>query len=339
MTKTEIKKLDNGEVEIIGTMPIEDFTAYKPKAIKNLSANVEVQGFRKGHVPEKVLIQKIGDSAILEEMADLSLRSEYPKIITDNKIDAIGAPQISITKIAKDNPLEFKITVAVMPEVKLADYKAIAKKVSAKKGESTEATDEDIENTISEIKNMRQPAKEGDDKDAERKPIEFNDDFVKTLGDFKDIADFKEKLKKNIGVEKTRKAKDKKRVEIIEGIIKDSKITVPKLLVDHELNKMMAQFKDDVAKSGSTFEEYLTHVKKTEEDMLKAWQTDAEKRAKSQLILNNIAIKEKITAPKDELEKQVKALLEHYKDADPDRVKIHVETVLTNEKVFEFLEK
>jgi trigger factor len=355
----EIKKLENSEIEITGAIPTKDLVVHKEKAVKNLSANIKVQGFRKGHVPENILVQKIGEGAILEEMAELALRDEYPKIVIENKIDAIGRPEVSITKIAKDNPLEFKIKVAVMPEVELADYKAIAKKIMAKK-ESIEVTEKEIEDTIAEIRKMRAQAaaaqkerenEEGNEDEKAEVPAgtevpltsgkelpEFNDEFVKTLGDFKDVEDFKEKLKSNLKQEKEKKSGDKKKAETIESIIKNSTISLPNILIESELDKMTAQFKDDVMRAGGTFEEYLKHIKKTGEDIRKEWRTDAEKRAKSQLIVNKIAIEEKIIAPKEEIDKQVKQLLEHYKDADPQRARVYIETVLTNEKVFEFLE-
>ena len=323
------------------------FESYRKKAVKNLSSKIEIQGFRKGHIPEKVLSQKIGDDAILEEMAELALHEEYPNIIIENKINAIGKPNVSITKIVKNNPLGFKIQTAVMPEVKLASYKDIAKKILSKK-ETIDVTENDVNDTILEIKKMRAQAeatqknkssKPEDIQSIEEKDLpEIDDEFVKTLGDFKNLKDFNEKLKKNLLQEKQKKTNDKKKAEIMEELIKESRIFPPKIMIDSELDKMTAQFKDDVMRSGGTFEEYLKHIKKTEEDVRNEWRTDAEKRAKSQLILNKIAVEEKIIPPKKEVEKQVKNLLDHYKDADPQRVQIYAETVLTNEKVFEFLE-
>jgi len=323
------------------------FESYRKKAVKNLSSKIEIQGFRKGHIPEKVLSQKIGDDAILEEMAELALHEEYPNIIIENKINAIGKPNVSITKIVKNNPLGFKIQTAVMPEVKLASYKDIAKKILSKK-ENIDVTEKEVSDTILEIKKMRAQAeatqknkssKPEDIQSIEEKDLpEIDDEFVKTLGDFKNLKDFNEKLKKNLLQEKQKKTNDKKKAEIMEELIKESRIFPPKIMIDSELDKMTAQFKDDVMRSGGTFEEYLKHIKKTEEDVRNEWRTDAEKRAKSQLILNKIAVEEKIIPPKKEVEKQVKNLLDHYKDADPQRVQIYAETVLTNEKVFEFLE-
>jgi len=84
--------------------------------------------------------------------------------------------------------------------------------------------------------------------------------------------------------------------------------------------------------------QYLKHIKKTKEDLRGEWHTDAEKRSKVQMVLNKIAVLEDLHADKDKLDKEVKALMEHYKDASEDRARDYVESILTNEKVFEFLE-
>jgi hypothetical protein len=52
-------------------------------------------------------------------MAELALSEHYPKIIEQEKIDAISRPEIAITKLARKNPLGFKIKTAVLPEIKL----------------------------------------------------------------------------------------------------------------------------------------------------------------------------------------------------------------------------
>jgi FKBP-type peptidyl-prolyl cis-trans isomerase (trigger factor) len=82
----------------------------------------------------------------------------------------------------------------------------------------------------------------------------------------------------------------------------------------------------------------LKQAKKTEEDIRKEWRPDAEKHAKLQIILNAIAEKEKIMAPAEDIDHEVKHLTEDYKDVDPKRAHAYVSMMLTNEKVFEFLE-
>ena len=82
----------------------------------------------------------------------------------------------------------------------------------------------------------------------------------------------------------------------------------------------------------------VKHIKKTEEDIRKEWEKDAENKAKSQLILSKIAQVEKLTPDETAVSEQVKQLMEHYKDADELNTRAYVTMVLTNEKVFDFLE-
>ena len=167
---------------------------------------------------------------------------------------------------------------------------------------------------------------------------ELTDDFVKTLGDFKSVDDFKKMLRENMKKEKEIRAQEKRRVVIGNKIVEESKFSIPKVFVESELDKMLSQFRGDIEKMGVSFDDYLTKIKKTKDDLRKEWKADAEKRARLQLILNSIAKKEVISADKELVDSEVNHLMEHYKEADPEGVRIYVQTMLTNEKIFRFLE-
>lgn len=343
----KITSLKNSEVEIAGEISAEKLEACKEKAIKNLSKEIEIPGFRKGHVPASVISQKLGEMGILEEAAEIALGEEYPNILIDNKIDAIGRPEISLTKLASGNPIGFKIKTAVMPEVKIAEYKKIAKEEMAKE-EKIEVTDKEIDEVILQIRKNKahEEYHKNNPEDKEHNHAEikdedlpiFDDDFAKSLGDFKSVDDIRSKIKENLVKEKELRSKDKKRMEMADELVKKTEVVLPEIIIKSELEKMFAQFKDDIARAGLTVEEYLKHIKKTEEDIRKEWAPDAEKKAKMQLILNKIAVEEKIEADPREVEKEVEALLKIYADADKERAKIYVETMIMNEKVFQFLE-
>ena len=329
----KITKLPKSEVEIESELPEDIFESYFELALKKAGHNLEIPGFRKGKAPEAVLISRIGEMRILEEMAELALSDAYPKIIAEEKIEALGRPAISITKLARKNPLGFKVRTAVLPEIKLPDYKKLAQKVKEelKKGDQPiEVSDEELSNTIDDIRKSRAP------KDGE--PPAFDDTFAQSLGPFKDVNDFKIKLKENLKLEKENQAREKTRLKIIEEIIKESKIDLPEILAEIELDKMMHRMESDIAQMGLKFEDYLKHLKKTAEDLKKEIRPDAEKKAKLGLILNEIAKAEKFAADKEQVDREVAHILEHYKDADPERARIHAENVLSNEKVFVFLE-
>jgi trigger factor len=367
--KTKITKLPKSEVEIEGELDAETFETYFKKALNKIGENVKLDGFRKGKVPENVLLSNVPEMQVLEEMAELALGEHYPKIIEEEKIDAIGRPEIAIIKLARKNPLGFKIKTAVLPEIKLADYKGIAKDTISKitdEDKNVVVSDEDMENTIMDIRKSRAPKKHvadhvhkeemtsdvgipqdgsptsetmSDVKEEEKEELpEFNDEFVQNLGPFKDVEDFKAKLKENIKLEKENQAKEKTRIKIIEKIIDDTAMEVPEILVGVELDKILYRMESDITQMGLKFEDYLKHLNKTVEDLKNDFRKDAEKKAKLALILNEIAKMEKIVADEEQVASEVAAILEHYKEADPERAKIHAENVLTNEKIFQFLE-
>ena len=263
------KKLPDSEVEITGEITLSFLVECRAAALKELNNRSEIPGFRPGKIPEDVLIKKVGELGVLEESAEIALGKEYPNIIKELNVAAIGRPTISITKLAKDIPLEFKMITAVEPEFKLPDYKKIAKETKLEEGE---------------------------------------------------------------------KGKEKKRLAIIEKLVKETEILVPKILLESELAKMMGQFKDDVVRAGLKWEDYLKQIKKTEQDIEKEWKDQALARAKAELIVGKIAIEEQIEPTEAELEHETTHLLEHYKDADPLRVRVYVYTMMRNEKVLEFLE-
>ena len=331
----DIKKLDNSEIEIEGEIKSEHLKSYRDKALEEMRKNAELPGFRKGHVPESMLIGKVGELSILEEGAYQAIREALPQLLSEHEYDFIGAPEVTITKIAQGEPLGFKIKIAVMPEVKLADYKKIAKEENLKEAPKIEVSEKEVEEAIGQI--LKSVAHNHDKNENAPLP-EINDELVKKLGDFKDVADFKIKIKEIIYKEKKNKTREKKRLEIVERIISDSKMSLPKILIENELDKMEAQFRDDIEKMGMKVEDYLKHLKKSFEDMRKEWRPDAEKRGKLQIVLSHIAISEKIQADKEQVEKETAHLLEHHKDANPAKAKEYMEMVMTNQKVFEFLE-
>lgn len=353
---TKITKLPKSEVEIEGELDAEIFESYFQKALKKIGENVELDGFRKGKVPENVLLSKIPEIKVLEEMAEMALGEHYPKIIEEQKLDVINRPEIAITKLARHNPLGFKIKTTIMPEVGVADYKKIAKdilkeiKATAKQ---IEVTEKELEDTITDIRKSRAKKthlkdiaphvhKEGEEHDhtEEKEPElpELNDEFVQAMGPFKDVEDFKTKLKENLKLEKENLEKEKTRLKIVEKIIAESTIDTPQILIDLELDKILYRMESDITQMGIKFEDYLKHLNKTVEQLRTEFTADALKKANLGLVLNKISELENIVADEEEIAKEVAHILEHYKEADPERARMHSQNILTNEKIFKFLE-
>src|SRR6185436_3792927 len=248
---TEIKKLPGSVIEITGEIPKEQFEGYRKEAIKNLSENFEADGFRKGKVPENIFLSKVPTIKILEEMAEIALSHHYISLLKEHSIDAIGRPEIIVTKLAENNPLGFKITTSVLPEVVLGDYKSIAQKGSEHANkEVPEITEKEVDDTINNLRKMRAHEKlhEGDEPGAEPNhdhgeiaeetfpPID--DAFAQSFGNFKTVEDLRKKIKDNIALEKKQKAKEKVRIDVMEKILEGATIDLPRVLIDAELDKM-----------------------------------------------------------------------------------------------------
>jgi len=343
-----VTRLPDQEVEITGEISVEKMDAMRKKAIESLKKDITLPGFRKGTAPDNMIVSAVGDIKILEEAGELALGEVYPEILEKEKLDPIGKPAVSITKIGVGSPLGFKIKTALMPEVKLADYEKIAKKIYAEEV-VVEVTDKDVEDVILNLRknvaHARMHAEGGhDEHDHSHGEIkdedlpEVNQDFLNEIGEFASIEDLTSRIKENLLKEKTFKAKDKKRTQTLEDIIAASTIEIPQILIDGELDRMKAQFEDDLGQSGITFEGYLAHIKKTEDDLKADWKDTAIKRAKSQIILNTIAKEEGINPEEEIVKAEMEKILSQHKSAERFRVRMYVETFLTNDLVFKFLE-
>lgn len=331
--KTTLKNISESEIEVLCEIPADIFEKERAKAVKRVGEDVSLPGFRKGHIPEDMLVQKFGDAFILEEMANLAIEKAYPEILREHKIHAISMPGVSIKKLAKGNPLEVAFTFSVLPEITLPDYKKIAKEVM-KTEETTKATDDEITQSTQEL--LKQFATKND----EGKEIipELTLDIAQKFGPFATIEEFQAKLRESLDKEKENRDRSKKRMQTMEKIADEIKVKLPQVLIDGELDRMMHQFRQDITQMGMKFEDYLATTKKTEDELRKEWTSDAEKRSKIQIALGKIAKEEKLEVPKEELDKEVDFFVKQYKDIDRSRATIHLEMMLMNEKVFQFLE-
>jgi trigger factor len=354
-----VTKEEKSMVKIAGEIPYEELVAERAGAIKAFGKNLEIDGFRKGHVPEAMVVKHVGEMAILTEMAERAISHFYHHILEAHEIDAIGHPKIEITKIAPNNPLGFTATVAVLPEITLPDYKKIADTHNKEKA-SDKVSDEELETKIKDI--LRQkvayerlqnkasnqttegenlPNPETIEKEEDIVIPELTDEVAKSLGQagqFSGVEDFKTKLREHLEIEKKNEVATTHRAKLTDAIIENSTIELPQVLVDHELNQMFAQMEDDLGRANLKMEDYLKHIKKTREDIKNDWTPAAEKRAKLQLILNKIAKEEKITPDEKLVENQVKDILAMYKNANEHNVHTYVSTILTNEAVLKMLE-
>lgn len=314
----EIKKLPKSEIEISGEMPAEEFSKFWPKAVNELSKDVKLPGFRPGHIPEKILIEKMGEGAILEKAGEMALQDFYPKIIVEKKLELLGPPRASITKISKGGVLGYKFQAAVFPEMKLPEnFKEIAKKVFEEK-EEVKVEEREVDDSIEYIKKIKE--KNLDNKDLP----EINDELRKTV-------------RKNLQTEKEWKMKEKKRLEALDEILKKMEIEIPDILLESEKQKMLFGLKNNIIQSGLKWEDYLKHIKKEEKDILDGLKEDALRRVKYGLLLDCLSKELGINATDEEIEKEINKMPQQQKEIDRNQLKSYIYGIIRNKKIFESL--
>ncbi len=176
---------------------------------------------------------------------------------------------------------------------------------------------------------------------------ELNDEFAKNLGEFKSLEDLTKQLEENLKIEKYSKIEEKLENELIEKIINQSSFEeISNNLIDLETDKMFSELELEILHDGMKIEDYLSHIKKTEQDLKKDFQSLAIKRVKSVLIIQKIAEQEAIEISESEIIDEINTLLKLYsteKDIQnqiqTQDFKKHIKADLINKKTLKFLKK
>lgn len=334
-----ISPLPESSVEIVGEIPWEHVATFESPVVQKHAADIEVPGFRKGNAPEAVVRKQLSEQTILIEMAERAINDVYPHILHDHSLDVIGRPEVSITKLARNNPLGFTIKTAVVPSITLPDYAKIALSIAA--GKPKDITEEDISKVVEDLRQIRAYGHVHHDAEAHEhaEPLpEVTDEFAQSFGNFKTVQELRDKVKENLTREALQAAHDKRRIAIMEELIRETSFDVPTVVTDAEVQKMFVQLEADVARSGGSMDDYLKHINKTRDQLLQEFRPEAEKNARVQLILNAIAQKAHIAPTETEIEQETQKLIAMYPGADHSRTRAYAEMMLTNEKTFAHIE-
>jgi trigger factor len=143
-----------------------EFAKYWEVIYEDALKGVEIKGFRKGTAPKEMADAGIDKDKVFSEAANRAIREVLQEITKEKGWEIVDQPKIEIEEKGKD--LVFKIDLVVFPEIKLGNYKKIAKEVFSEKKEIS-VSDEEVKETIDWILNSRakivrsvNPAKMGD---------------------------------------------------------------------------------------------------------------------------------------------------------------------------------
>ena len=272
--KVAVKKVDSIKRELKFEVSKERVAKKLEEVYLDIGKIAKVKGFRKGKVPRKILESQYGATA-KEEVVKQLIPEVYQEGIEKEGLLPMDMPEIEDVSF-KDGKVAFKATLELKPEVVIKDKDYIGIKVKRK---SNKVTEEELNKTLDYFK-------QGQGKDKE---LIVDDAFAKGLG-YPSLDEFKQSLSRQLEADKDRLNKADVENQIVDSLLKKSKLTTPKSLVKKHLEQRVNETMERLKSQGMGADD----LKKKEESVRKDLSQAVEKDIRVYLILDEIAKREKI---------------------------------------------
>ena len=292
--KVTAEKIDNHQIVLEIEVPQADLKKAVDKAFTKLAAKVNIPGFRKGKAPRKVLEQRVGKEAILDEAFDLIAPEAFNTALDEQKIEPVSRPQIDVVTLEEDKDLVFKATVTAKPEVTLGEYKGLkVEKTAAQVSE--EQIEEQVKRLLDHHANMVDAAEDAVVEDGDFTTLDFKGfvdgeafpggegkDYPLQIGSNSFIPGFEGQL---VGA----KIGEEKEVSVTfpeEYHSKDlaGKAAIFKCTIHSIKRKEMPELNDEFAKKASSFDTVEALKADIKEKLVKNAETKAENDWKTAVI-------------------------------------------------------
>jgi FKBP-type peptidyl-prolyl cis-trans isomerase (trigger factor) len=344
---TVTEHAESSTVEIHAEIPSEILAKHRSRTLKRLSETIKIDGFRAGAVPEHMLLREVGEESLVAQVADDALSEELPVLLASLGHMPIVQPKVTIHKMGvAGSALGFKAVLEVLPTLSLPDYVAIASKHLTVP--EIMVSPEEFAETMLHMRRQKariDAMETGAEPQAAVEAMQaLPDDALPVLDDafavslnFTDLTAFETQVRENIAHEKLHADEEKRRIAMLEELVAAVDISMPPSLLAHEIEKMDAQFAGDLENNGTTVEAYLEHIKKTKEELHAEWLPSATKRAKTMLILAEIARIENISSDEAKVQSYTEHTLKEYKGASRTNIEAYYRQQFRQEAVLAFL--
>jgi trigger factor len=235
--------------------------------------DTEIKGFRKGEAPRNLVEQQIY-SEVVKDLTNLMINYSVEELLTDEQIIATVTPEVEKVNFTMvETPLSFTLKIEKLPDYKLPDVSKF--KVEAPK---FEVKSEEIETARKNLWEEWQKKA----KDEEKKEFpEISDAWVEKqmkIPNIKSIVDLDKLLHEELEHAKLHQEEDNLVNGALSKAIESMKIEVPVGVVEGSLKRNMEAQEEQFKKYGITFQDYLKHYNKTEDEYKKEVSEQAEKR-------------------------------------------------------------
>lgn len=166
--KISVRNLEPTKVKLTVTVEPEELNPYLDEARKEIAKQVNVPGFRKGHVPGKIIDQRIGFAAVAGEAVNDAVPELYSKALDEKKIRPMAQPEFDVQDVPQsandETKLKFTATVERRPDIELPEIDGLEIAIS-----KSEVKDEDVDKRLETLRQrfgtlvgVDRPAAKGD---------------------------------------------------------------------------------------------------------------------------------------------------------------------------------
>lgn len=316
----QVEKLEKNMAKLTIEASAEEFEAAIEKAYQKNKSKMNIQGFRKGKAPRKIIEKMYGAGVFYEEAANVIIPDAYAKAVDECDLEIVSQPSVDVVQVEAGKPFIFTAEVAVKPEVKLGDYKGIEVEKT-----DVEVSDDDVNAEIDRVREQNARTITVEDRavqDKDTAVIDFEgfvdgvafeggkgEDYPLTIGSHSFIDNFEEQLiGKNIGEEAEVNVTFPKdyHVEDLKGKPATFKVTVKEIKAK-ELPELDDDFAQDVSEC-ETVDAYKAQVK---EELTKK-KEDAAKAAKEDEAVAKVVENAEMEIPEPMIDTQVRQMVDDF---------------------------
>lgn len=146
--KTAVETLNPTRVKLTVEVPFEELKPSLDQAYKTIAGQIQVPGFRRGKVPSRIIDQRVGRGAVVQEAVNEALPDFFGRAVEENDVKAIGRPDVEVTAVplVDGEELVFTVETDVRPQITLPDLSGIAVQVDA-----ATVTDEEVDERLTAL--------------------------------------------------------------------------------------------------------------------------------------------------------------------------------------------
>ena len=134
---------------------------------------------------------------------------------------------------------------------------------------------------------------------------EADDEFAKDVSEFNTIAELRDHKKEELEKKAMNEAKAKKENDVIEKAVANATVDIPDVMIDRQADRMLNDIRYRLSMQGISLEDYCKYTGTKTEVMKAEMKNEAERRVKTQLVLDAIMKAEGIKAENDEVDKKI----------------------------------